>query len=152
MARPKRCRRVASLPETPGLQPEHGAEDGADVILAPEEFEAIRLADHEGFYQDAAAERMGVSRPTFGRILAAARRKLAAALIEGRRLRLAEAGPEIVHFDAAPARARCRCPWSTDGLPPVDAPCPRCRGQRAHGGHGRRRRAWAERAGERTET
>jgi len=35
------------------------------------------LADLEGLYHDAAAERMGVSRPTFGRLIERARHKIA---------------------------------------------------------------------------
>ena len=38
-----------------------------EVALSVDEFEALRLADLEGLYQDAAAARMGVSRPTFAR-------------------------------------------------------------------------------------
>lgn len=54
------------------------------VVLQYEELEAIRLADYERLYQEEAAEKMGVSRPTFTRLLDGARRKLAKALIEGR--------------------------------------------------------------------
>ena len=50
--------------------------------------EAIRLADLEGLYQEQAAERMIVSRPTFGRILAAAHRKVAEALAHGKILKI----------------------------------------------------------------
>ena len=57
-----------------------------------DEFEAIRLADLEGLYQEAAAERMGISRATFGRILDSAHRKVAEVLAGGRCLRLANAG------------------------------------------------------------
>ena len=53
-----------------------------------DEFEAIRLADLEGLYQEQAAERMNVSRQTFGRIVEAARRKVAQALFDGLALRI----------------------------------------------------------------
>ena len=53
------------------------------IVLGADELEAIRLADVEGLYQEGAAARMGVSRATFGRILAAARSKVARALVEG---------------------------------------------------------------------
>ena len=52
------------------------------VALGLDELEALRLADLEGLYHEEAARRMGISRATFGRILAAARRKVARALIE----------------------------------------------------------------------
>ena len=60
--------------------------------MALDEFEAVRLADLEELYQDEAAKQMGVSRPTFTRILESARRKLANALVHGRALRI-DGGP-----------------------------------------------------------
>jgi len=57
-----------------------------------DEFEAVRLADLEELYQEEAAEQMGVSRPTFARILESARRKLADALVHGKALRI-DGGP-----------------------------------------------------------
>jgi predicted DNA-binding protein (UPF0251 family) len=59
-----------------------------EVMLGVDEFEAIRLADLEGLYQEVAAERMGVSRQTFGRIVAAGRAKVAEALVKGKALRI----------------------------------------------------------------
>ena len=63
-----------------------------DVVMTLDEFEAIRLADFEGLYQEQAAGRMAVSRPTFGRICDSARRKTADALLHGKALRI-EGGP-----------------------------------------------------------
>jgi uncharacterized protein len=57
-----------------------------------DEFEALRLADLEGLYQEQAAARMGVSRATFGRIVEAAHRKVAEALVHGKSLRI-QGGP-----------------------------------------------------------
>ncbi len=54
------------------------------VELAPDELEAIRLADYEELYQEQASERMGVSRQTFGLIVARARKKIAEALTHGK--------------------------------------------------------------------
>jgi predicted DNA-binding protein (UPF0251 family) len=59
-----------------------------EIVLLMDEFEAIRLADLEGLYQEQAAERMNVSRQTFGRIVEAARRKVAKALSDGLALRI----------------------------------------------------------------
>lgn len=58
------------------------------VVLGLDEAEALRLADLEGLYQEAAARSMGVSRPTFGRIVESARRKVADAVLNGKALRL----------------------------------------------------------------
>lgn len=56
------------------------------VALTVDELEAIRLADLEGLYQEEAAQRMNVSRQTFGRIIEAAHRKVADALVHGKAL------------------------------------------------------------------
>lgn len=63
-----------------------------EVIMTLDEFEAIRLADLDGLYQEQASEQMNVSRPTFTRIIDAAHRKLADALVHGKALRI-EGGP-----------------------------------------------------------
>lgn len=60
-----------------------------EVLLTLDEAEAIRLADLEGLYHEAAARRMGISRQTFGRILVEARRIVADAIINGKALRIA---------------------------------------------------------------
>lgn len=66
--------------------------DLEEVVLTLDEFEAIRLADLDALYQEQAAARMAVSRPTFARIIDAARRKLADTLVHGKALRI-EGGP-----------------------------------------------------------
>jgi predicted DNA-binding protein (UPF0251 family) len=58
------------------------------VTLTLDEVEALRLADLNGLYQEQAAAEMKISRPTFSRIVAEARRKVAEALIHGKALRL----------------------------------------------------------------
>lgn len=63
-----------------------------EVTLPLDAYEAIRLCDLEGLYQEEAARRMGISRATLGRILAAGRRTVARALTEGLVLRI-EGGP-----------------------------------------------------------
>ncbi len=58
------------------------------VTLTLDELEALRLADLEGLYQEQAAAKMKISRPTFSRIVAEARHKVAEALVHGKALRL----------------------------------------------------------------
>jgi len=62
--------------------------DLEEVSLTLDEIEAIRLADYEGLYHEAAAVRMKVSRQTFGRILNDARRKVSECLVKGKALRI----------------------------------------------------------------
>ena len=66
-----------------------------EAVLALDEVEALRLADLNGLYQEEAAEKMKISRPTFSRIVEGARRKVADALIHGKALRM-EGGAVVV--------------------------------------------------------
>jgi predicted DNA-binding protein (UPF0251 family) len=74
----------------------------AQIAMALDEFEAVRLADLEGLEHAQAARRMGVSRQTFGRVLGAARRKVAQALVLGHALRI---------DGARDSSARPHCPY-----------------------------------------
>ena len=56
------------------------------VLIEPAELEVIMLIDIEDLNQQEAGERMGTSRGTVWRLLQSARRKIALALIEGRRI------------------------------------------------------------------
>ena len=58
------------------------------VVLSLEEVEALRLADLNGQYQEAAADQMKISRATFARIVESARRKVADALVHGKALQI----------------------------------------------------------------
>jgi predicted DNA-binding protein (UPF0251 family)/predicted Fe-Mo cluster-binding NifX family protein len=94
--RPVMDRRVAALPVASAFKPAGvPLRDLDQVTLTLDEFEAIRLADHEGLYQEAACLRMGISRQTFGRIIESARRKVADALVNGKALRM-EGGKAVV--------------------------------------------------------
>ena len=88
MPRPRQCRYVATTPSVTYFKP-RGIPMTAleEVCLGVEELEALRLADLEGLTGSEAACRMRVSRHTFGRTLAAARRTVALALVTGRALR-----------------------------------------------------------------
>ncbi|MEA3232401.1 MAG: DUF134 domain-containing protein [Thermodesulfobacteriota bacterium] len=68
------------------------------VVLPVEGLESIRLADAEGMEQNAAARLMDVSRPTFSRILADARRMVAEAITKGWAIRI-EGGAYRIKMD-----------------------------------------------------
>lgn len=81
--RPKRIRNVIDPPGFRGFNPFGCPKPkGNEVKLLLEEYEAIRLADHQKLSQVEAAKLMGVSRPTFSRIYDSARGKIAKAFIE----------------------------------------------------------------------
>jgi predicted DNA-binding protein (UPF0251 family) len=105
MPRPRCCRHISGMPPAPLFKPAGVPARDLDVVaMTLDELEAIRLADLEGLYQEEAAARMGISRATFGRILEAAHRKVATALVEGKALRI-EGGPVT---EAAHGRHGCR--------------------------------------------
>jgi uncharacterized protein len=79
-----------------------------EVTLALDEFEAVRLADLEGLYQEQAAKKMKISRPTFSRVVESGRRKIADALVNGRALRI-EGGAVNVQSTGVAARGACGC-------------------------------------------
>lgn len=81
----KRVKREFSFkPKYKYFLPKEGSAES--LKLLHEEIEAIYLMDHQDLYQEEAAERMGISRPTFSRIIKNARMKVATALINGKGL------------------------------------------------------------------
>lgn len=89
MSRPRKCRQIAGRPVASCFKPRGiPLGDLTEVYMTLDGFEALRLADHQGLTMGEGALRMGISRHTFGRILAEARRTLARALVEGMALRI----------------------------------------------------------------
>ena len=89
MARPKKDRCIACNPQADYFKPRAiPLVDLEEVSLSLDELEAVRLADYEGRYHEEAAREMKISRPTFGRIIGEARRKIAEALLLGKALRI----------------------------------------------------------------
>ncbi|MBQ2961666.1 DUF134 domain-containing protein [Methanobrevibacter sp.] len=90
MVRPKIERRIVKKPDYTCLQ--HGdisREDDFEAIkMNLDEFEAIRLGDYHNIKQKEAAELMGISQPTFHRIINSARKKTAMSLIEGKKIEI----------------------------------------------------------------
>lgn len=127
MGRPEKPRKIGCMDWGQGFKPMGIPATELEIeVLRVDELEALRLADLEGLYQEAAAERMGVSRPTFARILAKARTTVARALIEERLLLVGEGPVEAGPEDPLP------CPVHNGGRR-------RGRGCRCHKENGRRR-------------
>jgi len=66
------------------------------IYLLHEEMEALYLMDNQGLYQADAAQQMGISRPTFARILKNAREKVSMMLITGANLQIEDEKNEYV--------------------------------------------------------
>jgi predicted DNA-binding protein (UPF0251 family) len=97
-----------------------------EVILSVDEFEAVRLADLDGLYQEQAAEKMNVSRQTFGRIIESAHKKVADALVRGKALKI-EGG----EFEMASMRkfkcSECEHSWELPYGTGRPGGCPSCK-------------------------
>ena len=82
--RPRKFRIVQASPATRFYKPRGIPLCELQIVaLKNEEWEAIRLVDYRRLGQETAARQMGVSRPTFSRVLTAARAAVAKALAEG---------------------------------------------------------------------
>jgi uncharacterized protein len=89
MPRPKKRRCVNSWPGADYFKPRGIPMAELEISqLSMGEYEAMRLYDIEGLDQTQAAEMMNISRPTFGRIIASAHKKVAEALVYGKAIRI----------------------------------------------------------------
>lgn len=93
MARPRKCRRICSLPKNACFGPVRGGGEAAAsaaadeiLVMALDEYETIRLIDLMEFTQEECAAQMGVARTTVQAVYNTARKKLALSLVEGRQL------------------------------------------------------------------
>jgi len=88
MARHKSKRSISFRPPCSHFIPHEHASDQESISLLAEEVEALYLMDLLELYQEEAAQKMEVSRPTFARIIKSARNKVALALLGGHALHL----------------------------------------------------------------
>ena len=87
--RPQKTRWIKCKPGERCFEPKYPlAKRSSGVILTLDEFEAIRLCDLEGFEQNKVAKMMQVHRSTVSRILSAARRKIADALVNVKTIKI----------------------------------------------------------------
>ena len=85
MPRPFRCRRIEKQPLYRSFSPDD-ITAAENVLMTVDEFEALRLLDDEGLTQETCAERMNIARTTVTAIYESARKKVADALMHGKRL------------------------------------------------------------------
>lgn len=126
----KRPRKILNPPPIKGFKPygvDAGLKDSGPVNLLFEEYEALRLSDYDHLNHHKASVMMGVSRPTFTRIYAAALQKIARAFVEGSQIAI-EGGK--VYFDSDWYECNdCHCNFNN---PQKDLPihnCPLCNGK-----------------------
>ena len=133
MPRPRHCRRVGCLPQSTYYKPRGIPLSVLEQVnLSLDELEAIRLADLEGMYHEQAAEKMNISRQTFGRIIESAHKKIADALVNGKALAIEGGTVEFAEPGTMPS-----------SQPSPSQPAPPHHGPGRHRGRGRRRgRPW----------
>ena len=86
MPRPEKSRNIHEPPLYTEFKPVGFGAGQSEIVMNIDEYEAIRLADLEGLSHEEAAQEMGISRPTFTRLLDSAHSKLAEMLVKGKRL------------------------------------------------------------------
>lgn len=88
MARPCKKRRICARPLFTSFGPEPPS-GRPPITMTLEEYECLRLLDYEGLTQEECAAQMLVARTTVQALYASARKRLTAALVEGRPLEFA---------------------------------------------------------------
>lgn len=126
MARPFKCRKVNFVPNVTYFKP-RGIPISMleEVVLTIDELEALRLADFEAYSQEDAAEKMKVSRATFGRIIENARKKLVDALISGKAILIEGGNFELGKFVQFYCPI-CNIQWKVSKSEVMNKQCPGC--------------------------
>lgn len=126
MPRPPKTRQVSFFPPVTRFIPDTLPETvSGEIILSIDQFEAIRLKDYLVMNQEECATRMNLTQSTLQRILTSARTKLAAAIVEGKAIRIEGGNYRLL------VSCRCRsCGYKWEAQPDEDntlnIPCPSC--------------------------
>lgn len=88
MPRPMKLRNVCGLPRFERFGPAPGCPrtEKISIEMTVDEYETIRLLDLEGFTQEECSAQMNIARTTVTAIYSEARRKVADAIVNGKRL------------------------------------------------------------------
>lgn len=114
MPRPCKQRRICFEPACRAFVPEGSGGGAPTITLTMDEFETIRLIDHEGMSQEACALSMNVARTTAQAIYGSARAKLAAVLVNGMALRI-DGGDYVLCDEDNSACPRCGITCGQEG-------------------------------------
>lgn len=106
MARPTKCRRICEMPKNCEFAPVGGEFGCVEITL--DELETLRLIDHLGLSQQLCASQMQVARTTVQSIYDGARKKVAEALIEGKRIKICGGSYEVCPMAKSCCQKQCR--------------------------------------------
>jgi predicted DNA-binding protein (UPF0251 family) len=126
--RPLRLRKISNPPIISGFKPYGNKTPGKTpeiIFLKYEEYESLRLCDHEMLNHHQASVIMDVSRPTLTRIYARARQKIAEALVFGKQI-IIEGGKVYFNSEWFSCRA-CGCFFNNPEKQNNINECPLCR-------------------------
>lgn len=126
--RPSRLRKISNPPFISGFMP-YGGKTGSDapgkVFLHLEEYEALRLCDHEMMNHNQAALLMQISRPTLTRIYSKARQKIADAIVNGKSIIIE--GGKIYYDTEWYSCLKCGCHFNNPEKQTEVKECPLCK-------------------------
>jgi len=89
MPRPRIRRRLRFKPNVHYFKPQGvPMRELEEVVILPDELEALKLHDIDGLEQIEASKKMGISQPTFARTLDSVYKKLADGIINGRAIKI----------------------------------------------------------------
>ena len=128
MPRPQRCRRVCQVPNHNGFSPED-CQPQETVVLSIDEYEVIRLVDHQKLTHEQTAARMDVSRTTVTEIYENARYKLADCLVSGKRLLISGGHYRLCEGGRCQGCRRCAHHEPLKGVVPMTIAVPYLQGQ-----------------------
>ncbi|MGA2915412.1 MAG: DUF134 domain-containing protein [Sedimentisphaerales bacterium] len=144
MPRPCKCRRVCGNPQADYFKPRGiPVSQLEEVVLTLDEFEAVRLADLDGLYQEEAAKMMNISRQTFGNIIESAHNKIANAIINAKALKIC--GGIVKMMQKQFLCYDCQNEWTVPYGSGRPAECPKCKSANIH--RSPRDRGWARAGG-----
>lgn len=135
--RPCKCRMIHGSPAAIRFKPCGIPLDSLlELNMTMDEFKAVRLADLLGMYQEEAAEKMKVSRQTFGNIVESVRKKIADVLVNGKALRIE--GGEVKVMERHFTCSDCRNEWAVGFGVGRPEKCPKCSSTNFHRNSGER--------------
>ncbi len=126
--RNKILRKVSAPPPIKGFRPFGGDTPGTSqsesIVLSFEEYEAMRLCDYEMHNHYSASVAMGVSRPTFTRIYASVRKKVARAFVEAKKISIE--GGKVYYDSDWYTCSGCQCIFNNPDMDRAVEYCPLC--------------------------
>ncbi|HLD39379.1 MAG TPA: DUF134 domain-containing protein [archaeon] len=132
MSRPRLFRRIGSAPCVIYFKPAGIRLIGLEKsIITIDEFESVKLKDFFGMEQEKCAQKMGISQPTFHRLVLSARKKIADAIVNGKALRI-EGGNTRIMTDPEKQFHCVSCGHEWIVNKEKASVCPKCKGKKIH--------------------